>query len=75
VSRPNTKSAEKRAIRQAVADYMCSEGCSCCRDIDAHKKHKARLGKLLGVPMYSDKSSYDFPKFQTKPGLRGAPEP
>lgn len=39
-------------LRTAVADYMCSEGCSCCRDIDAHKKHTKRLAKLLKVPKY-----------------------
>jgi hypothetical protein len=52
-------------LRQAVADYMSSEGCSCCRDMDAHVKHKALLAKLLNVPMYDDESGYDFPKFRT----------
>jgi hypothetical protein len=52
-------------IRQAVADYMSSEGCSCCRDIDAHDKNKKRLAKLLNVPMYEDKSGYDFSQFRS----------
>lgn len=56
----------KKQLRQAVADYMRSEGCSCCQDIDAHREHKKRLAKLLNVPMYSDKSGYDFSKFVTK---------
>lgn len=53
-------------IRRAVADYMASEGCDCCRNIDEHKKNKERLAKLLNVPMYSDKSGYDFYKFKSK---------
>ena len=55
-----------KTIRQAVADYMLSEGCSCCRSIDAHKEHEARLAKLLRVPKYKDGSGYDFGKFRSK---------
>lgn len=55
----------KKELRQAVADYMKSEGCSCCQDIDAHKEHTKRLAKLLNVPMYSDKSGYNFSKFKS----------
>lgn len=57
---------EIKKIRQAVADYMSSEGCSCCQDIDGHKLHEALLAKLLNVPKYKDGSGYDFSKFQTK---------
>jgi len=53
-------------IRRAVADYMSSEGCSCCRAIDMHEKHAAELAKLLGVPKYSDGSGFNFPKFRGK---------
>lgn len=56
------------AIRTAVADYLSSEGCSCCSDYDAHMAHKNALGKLLRAPQYSDKSGYDFRKFKTKKG-------
>jgi outer membrane murein-binding lipoprotein Lpp len=56
---------ERDAVRQAVADYMQSEGCSCCRDIDAHEKHTARLAELLSVPMYDDGSGYEFSKFRS----------
>ena len=52
-------------IRRAVADYMHSEGCSCCQDIDAHREHAKKLGELLNVPMYTDGSGYDFPKFRS----------
>lgn len=55
-----------KEIRQAIADYMSSEGCSCCEDVDAHILHTKRLAKLLMVPMYKDKSGYDFSKFRSK---------
>jgi hypothetical protein len=53
-------------IRQAVADYMSSEGCSCCEDCEAHREHKGVLAKLLDVPEYSDGSGYDFYQFKTR---------
>lgn len=53
-------------LRTAVSDYMQSEGCSCCRDIDAHFEHGKKLAQLLKVLMYSDKSGYDFYRFATK---------
>jgi hypothetical protein len=52
-------------IRRAVADYMWSEGCSCCRDSDAHERHEKRLAELLGVPPYDDGSGFDFRPFST----------
>lgn len=55
-----------KEIRQAVADYMYSEGCSCCRNVEAHEEHAKRLAELLKVPMYSDKSGYNFYKFRSK---------
>jgi hypothetical protein len=60
-----------KEIRQAVADYMYSEGCSCCRDKDAHEINAARLAKLLKVPMYDDKSGYDFSKFRSDDTTKG----
>lgn len=57
--------SDLKAIRQAVADYMQSEGCSCCEGSD-HAEHEARLAKLLRVPRYKDGSGYDFPKFRTE---------
>ena len=56
---------EKKEIRAAIADYMQSEGCSCCQDYEAHKKHKKRLAKLLSVKPYSDGSGYDFTPYRT----------
>lgn len=60
------KRAGMKKIRQAVADYMRAEGCSCCRNQDAHAEAKAVLAKLLNVPRYSDGSGYDFGKFRSK---------
>ena len=53
------------AIRTAVADYMRSEGCGCCRDHEAHEKSAEQLAELLNVPAYSDNSGYDFYRFRT----------
>jgi hypothetical protein len=53
-----------RQLRQAVADYMRSEGCSCCRG-DNHDAHKEVIAELLGVQKYSDGSGYDFRPYQT----------
>ncbi len=54
-------------IRQALADYIQSEGCSCCQDKDRHGEAAEALAALLSVPMYKDRSGYDFGKFQSKP--------
>ncbi len=54
-------------IRQALADYMHSEGCSCCRNVERHEDSAERLAKLLDVPPYSDGSGYDFSLFRSKP--------
>lgn len=57
---------ELKQLREAIANYMYSEGCSCCRDISDHEKHTEVLAKILKVPMYEDKSGYDFSKFRSK---------
>lgn len=54
-----------KAIRTAVADYISSEGCGCCQGGD-HDQHKEKLGKLLRVKKYADKSGYDFSKYKSK---------
>lgn len=46
-------------IRRAVAKYIASEGCDCCRG-RSHDKDADRLAKLLDIPPYSDGSGYDF---------------
>lgn len=58
-------SKKLQKIRQVLADYMYSEGCSCCQDRDAHIADTKRLAELLEVPMYEDGSGYDFSQFRT----------
>lgn len=58
---------ERAEIRTMIADYMRSEGCACCRDIEAHEKHAEALGKLLKVRKYEDGSGYDFARYRSKP--------
>lgn len=59
-------------IRKAIANYMRSEGCSCCEDLDAHEKDEKIIAELLNVPKYDPKydngSGYDFDIFCTKKG-------
>lgn len=71
--RPKARPAARKAprpqlevIREAVADYMRSEGCGCCSDTAAHSKHANRLGELLNVPKYPDGSGHDFKPFRSK---------
>ena len=53
-------------LRRAVANYMGSEGCSCCENVDAHREHAAELARLLNVPMYDDGSGYNFAKYRRR---------
>ncbi len=55
-----TKLVRKDQVQEAVANYMRSEGCSCCQDRDAHIEHTAKLGVLLDASKYEDGSGYDF---------------
>lgn len=59
------KQALKERIRTAVADYIKSEGCSCCRGSD-HDKHQTILARLLDVPRYSDDSGNNFVLFRSE---------
>lgn len=66
-NRVTLKLARFRAkMRTALAEYMSSEGCSCCGDYDAHQEHAERLGQLLNVPKYEDGSGRDFFKYRSK---------
>jgi len=56
---------ELMEIRRAFADYLSSEGCSCCQNVEKHAEAAQRLGILLKVPRFSDGSGYDFWKFKT----------
>lgn len=56
---------ERKKIRQAVADLIHAEGCGCCSDRQGHEQAKKRLAKLLRVPLYKDRSGFNFTKFRT----------
>lgn len=56
---------DKAILREEVANYMISEGCSCCENRSKHKKARERLASLLDVPQYEDGSGYDFYQFAT----------
>lgn len=60
-----SKSIELGKIRTAIANYIESEGCSCCQD-ENHNEHQALIGRLLEVPKYSDGSGYNFTEFETE---------
>jgi hypothetical protein len=53
-------------IRQAFADYMASEGCSCCRREEEHSNALVRLAKLLRMRKYKDGSGIDYNLYTTK---------
>ncbi len=55
----------RREVRRAVADYMSSEGCSCCRNVPMHALNAEHLAELLRVPKYDDSSGFDFQRFRT----------
>lgn len=59
------KTIKIEVIREAIANYIQSEGCGCCQGND-HNDHAKKLAELLDVPMYSDGSGYDFGQFLTK---------
>lgn len=47
--------AERTALLRAVVQYVMSEGCNCCEDLD-HPEHESALAKLLGIREYDDGS-------------------
>jgi len=57
--------SERAEIRRAFADYIATEGCSCCRDIEGHSEAMKRLGKLLRMKKYCDGSGYDYSLYTT----------
>jgi hypothetical protein len=65
--------AERDELRRAFAEYVASEGCSCCRNQEAHDIAAARIGKLLRVPKYEDGSGYDFWRYRAARGSGNAP--
>ncbi len=59
------KKEELIKLRAAIADYMYTEGCSCCQNTEGHRQAEEVLAKILIVPKHKDGSGYDFYKFRT----------
>jgi hypothetical protein len=57
---------QQALIRDALADYIRSEGCSCCQDTEKHQEAAKRLAELINVEPYEDGSGYNFYKYGTK---------
>ena len=57
----NDIAKRRRELRKAIADYMYSEGCSCCEGND----HAEVIAKLLNVKKYPDGSGYDFDRYRS----------
>lgn len=56
----------RKQVRQAVADYMLTEGCDCCRQNDEHELNAEKLAKLLNVTKYKDGAGYEFSKYRSR---------
>jgi len=54
-------------IREAFADYVKSEGCSCCQDGVNHEKANLKLAQLLGADPYEDGSGINWAVYESKP--------
>ena len=50
-------------MRRNFADYVKTEGCSCCQDVDGHKKAEKNLAKILKPDAYEDGSGFDWHKY------------
>lgn len=63
---PNDSALLLKEIREAFADYRQAEGCSCCRDNDAHEDAEKRLAELLKPTLYDDGSGFDWSEYCTE---------
>jgi hypothetical protein len=63
---------ERAELRRLLGDYIASEGCSCCENIDEHKAAGDALGKLLKVSKYKDGSGYDFRRYRSLEDSHGS---
>lgn len=61
-----TEPTQIAKIRTALADYIASEGCDCCRDKQGHDDALFTLGKLLKMKKYSDGSGVDYSRYKSK---------
>lgn len=57
--------AYRKKLREAVAQYMASEGCACCEG-DSHIDDAKELAELIGMSLHKDKSGVDWLKYRPK---------
>ncbi len=66
VSLHSTQTTEfKKEVRELIANYIQSEGCTCCQNIEEHTKAKWRLGELLECGKYNDEDVHNFYQYAT----------
>ena len=56
----------KKEILELIANYMRSEGCTCCQNREEHEDVKRRLGELLDCGKYDGEDEYNFNQYTTK---------
>ena len=59
-----TRNTLREKLRAAFADYKYSEARFCYSNIDRRQQAEEVIAKLLHVPMYKDKSGYDFYRYR-----------
>ena len=47
-------------IKQALVQYINSEGCGCCENDDEHEAAEKTLAELFDVPRHSNNLHYDW---------------
>lgn len=52
-------------IREAVANYIRTEGCSCCES-EEHPELREKIAELLHVTKYEDGSGYNFNQYASE---------
>lgn len=62
----NDKSSFISEVRASFADYVKSEGCSCCRNTIKHDEAMEKLAALLEIEPYKDGSGFNVYKYATK---------
>lgn len=51
---------ERDDLRTAIGNYISATGCGCCASDEKLKRAEETLAYMLGVPMYTDASGFDW---------------
>ena len=65
-SEAKVSDTERVKLREIVAEYRRSEGCSCCRRELEHVAAENELARILKPLRYSDDSGWDWTKGQSE---------